>query len=273
MAVITPPKQTAKFSMASLATKGRGLPSRLIVHGTEGVGKTTIGAFAPKPVFVMTRGETGLETLMDAGQLPGIPHFPEAQSFQEVMAMLDAVLKDEHDYKTLVIDTMNGVERLCHEMVCEREYNGDWGKKGFTNFMCGFEVSLADIERFLMKLDAIREQRKMSIIGLCHTLVKSFKNPEGPDYDRYQAKMHDKTWNIIKAWADIVLFVNYDVTVDADAGSKKGKGYGGATRIMYTQRRASFDAKNRHGLPEEIEMGNSGREAWANFVNAMKKKG
>ena len=74
----------------------------------------------PAPIFVQSRGETGLETLIDSGQIQETPHFPECQDWNEYMGCLDAVLEDEHDRKTLVVDTLNGVERLMHEHVCAR---------------------------------------------------------------------------------------------------------------------------------------------------------
>jgi hypothetical protein len=60
-----PPIQ--RFSLADIKATGAGLPNRCILHGVEGVGKTSFGCCAPKPVFLMTRGETGLITLVDSG--------------------------------------------------------------------------------------------------------------------------------------------------------------------------------------------------------------
>lgn len=269
-------KPVKRMSMSDMRTTGRNLPTRLVMHGLEGCGKTSYAAFAPKPVFIMTAGETGLETLIDSGQLPEIPHFPEVQTWLDLLGILDAILEDEHDRQTLVIDTGNGAERLCHEEVCRRDYNGDWGKQGFTSYMQGYDVALADWRLFLAKLDRIREQRRMAIIVLCHTKITTFKNPTGADYDRYEPKMHAKTWGLTKEWADIILFADYETEIirgRRDNETAKGKAVGGSYRTMRTVRTATFDAKNRHGLPEEIEMGVSGKEAWNNFVNAMKKKG
>src|SRR5262245_55584679 len=56
-------------SLAQVTTATRKLPNRVILHGVEGWGKTSFAAQAPKPIFLMTRGEDGLETLIDSGQL------------------------------------------------------------------------------------------------------------------------------------------------------------------------------------------------------------
>lgn len=254
--------------MAEVKTKGQQLPSRMILHGVEGVGKTSFAAHAPAPIFGMARGETGLETLIDNKRLGDIPHFPEWMLFSDVIGSCESLLEQDHQYKTLVIDTLNGVERLCHEHVCQRDYNGDWGKSGFTSYMQGYDVACADWRAFLGLLDRLREEKRMAIIGLCHTKVTPFRNPEGADFDRFQPAVHAKTWELTHRWADTVLFANYYVATEKQDGRNKGKG--GQDRVLHTVRHAAYDAKNRAGLPEEIDMGTNGQEAWTNFINAVK---
>lgn len=253
-----------------MTAKGSGLPNRYILHGVEKIGKTSFGAFAPSPVFVETRGENGLETLIDAGRLPEIPHFPEVQTWGEFLGALDTLASEEHKYRTLVIDTINGAERLCHEEVCRRDFGNDFGEHGFTGYMRGYEIALADWRQMLSALDTLRETRRMSILCLCHTRVKTFKNPEGADYDRWAPDMHDKTWGLTHKWADAILFVNYETFVDEANAKKKGKATSSQERIMFTERHAAYDAGNRFGLPTEIVLGNSGQEAWNAFYSALK---
>lgn len=255
----------------SVKTKGSGLPSRVVLHGVEGIGKTSFAANAPKPFFLMAKGETGLETLIDSGRLGDIPHFPEINSFSDMLSAIEWLTTEEHDYKTAVIDTLNGTERLCHQHVCDRDYKGDWSGKGFASYMQGYDVSIGDWTLLLAALDKLRETRRMAIICLCHTDVKTFKNPTGADYDRYRPALHDKTWNVTHRWADHVLFANfYTEVVTEGMKATKGKAHGGNARVIYTTRTAAWDAKNRGGFPDEIEMGATGAEAFANFMQAVK---
>jgi hypothetical protein len=260
-----------RLSMADITGKGSGLPNRYILHAIEGWGKTSFGAQCPKPIFLQTGGETGLETLIDAGRLPEIPHAPAAQNWDEVLAVVEFLRTEDHGFKTLVIDTINGAEALMHRHVCDRDYKGEWNEHGFLSYNKGYEVSLKDWIGFLNALDGLRAERKMTIFALCHTKVKPFKNPEGPDFDRYQPDMHEKTWGLSHKWSDCVLFGNFEITVQTDKPeAKRGKGTGGNFRMLYTERHAAYDAKNRLGLPSEIEMGNSPQEAWAAFTAALK---
>jgi hypothetical protein len=256
-------------TLADVITAGSGRPSRGVIYGPEGGGKTSLGCMFPGPIGLMTRGETGLETLIDAGRVPETPHFPELSSFQAALDAIRLLTDQQHNYRTLVIDTINGVERLCHEHVCQREFGGRWGRDGFTSFNTGYEVALAYWRELLGALDRLREVRRMGIIALAHAKIAPFKNPEGADYDRFTPDLHPKTWGLTHKWADYVLFLNFETYVDGDR-SQRAKGKGGTRRVLHTERTAAFDAKNRHGLPERIDCGDSAAEAWANLAAAMK---
>lgn len=265
------PQTTKRPLISDITGKGSGLPNRYILHATEGWGKSSLGAHMPKPIFIQTGSETGLETLIDSNRIPDTAHFPAVQSWEDLLGAIETLTVDEHQFRTLVMDTLNGAEALCHQFICHRDFADEWGNKGFGSYNKGYEVSLPEWNNLLKALDRLRSERKMTIFLLCHTKVKPFKNPEGPDYDRYQPDVHEKTWGLSHKWADCVLFGNFEITVQVEkADSKKGKGAGGAYRLMFTERHAAYDAKNRLGLPSEIEMGNSAAEAFANFMTAVK---
>ena len=218
---------------------------------------------------MMSKGETGLTTLIDNKQIPNTPHFPEVMDWNDAMSQLEWLTTAQHDHKTLVMDTLNGFERLCHEFVCARDFGNQWGKNGFTSYMQGYEVALADWRIMLNALDRLRDAKGMSIICLCHTKVATFKNPEGADYDRYQPDMHAKTWSLTHKWADFVGFINFETFTEKDGARVKGKG--GQQRILYTERHAAYDAKNRLGLPAEIVLADSAEASWNTLYNAMRE--
>lgn len=261
------------FSLSDVSSKGITLPNRYALYAGQGFGKTSMLAYARSPIFLMSRGEDGLPTLINAGQVPETPHFPVCDTWSEAMSALDLLRTQEHPYKTLVIDTMNGMERMMHEHVCERDFGNDWGERGFGGFQRGYEVSLADWRLFLNKLDDLRF-KGMTIFFLGHAAIRSFRNPTGADYDRYVPEMNKNTWGLTKGWLDAVFFGNFEVLVKQAAKQqdvmKKGKASDVSARILYTNSdNPTFDAKNRMGLPAEIEMGDSAKDAWANFATAV----
>lgn len=262
-------------SLASIIKTGNGLPNRYVMHAVEGFGKTSFAAQCPKPIFIQSRGETGIQTLIDANRIKETPYFPEAQNWMQFLGCIETLIEEPHEYRTLAIDTLNGAERLCHEHVCMRDFSGDWSDKGFASYQKGPEVALSEWRLFLSLLDRLRTQKRMTIFILCHTKVAPFRNPLGADFDRYQPDVDKRTWSLTSKWCDAILFCNFDAAVSAirenkKTGEQKGKGSGGKIRMMYTEHDAAYDAKNRLGLAPEIDMGESAAEAFKNFMEAVK---
>lgn len=253
--------------LKELSKVAKPRPSGAVVYGPPGIGKSTLGASMPSPVFVIDDQEDGINTLKTAHLVPAdIPIFPAASNWLDVLGILDSLATEKHEYKTLVVDSLGGMERLCHAHVCRREFNGNWGDKGFASYQKGYEVSLSDWRDFLNALDRVRHNGT-AVLLLAHSVVKPFKNPEGEDYDRFVPDIHHKTWSVTHRWADMVLFCNYYVETTKEGGRTKGKG--GQERLIYTEYHAAYEAKNRHGLPTEISMGTNGDEAWGNLRAAL----
>ncbi len=263
-----------RYTLADIRSSGPRKPNAHFLYAVEGWGKTSLGAQTPAPIFIQSRGETGLETLIQNNLVKETPSFPECHSWTDILDAIDLLLAETHPYRTLVMDTVNGAERLCHEHVCTRDFGGDWGEHGFLSYGKGPEVSIAEWLMLLQKLDKLRNEKGMTIFLLGHAKVATFKNPQGADFDRYQAEMHKTTYAVTAKWADSILFGNFETVVkqgkkDATDLNKKGKAVD-VYRALFTQRMPAFDAKNRLGLPVEIEMGESAEEAWANLLGALK---
>ena len=267
------PRQMGKNapSLESVTKSTRKLPNRAILFAGEGWGKTSFAAQAPRAVFIMTRGEDGLLKLMENGIVPPTAHFPECvNDWLDLKTCLHELIVKPHDHRMLVIDTVNGADRLCHEHVCQKMYGGDWGEKGFMCFSKGYEVSMPDWLEFLQLLDRVRD-KGMSILLLSHASVERYPNPEGPDYDRFQPALNRKhTWSATAKWLDLILYGCLETFVEKENKiAAKGKATGGVTRLIKTEASAAYVAKNRHNLPAEIECGTSPQEAWNNFTAAF----
>ena len=239
-------------------------------YGPSGIGKTSFAANVPGVVFLVDEFEDGITTLKGAGLVPPVPVLPVPKSWADVLGILEQLATDQHDYKALAIDTLKGFEKLCHIDVCSREFAGEWGDKGFESYQKGYKVAIPIWAQFIRTLDRLRDERGMSIILMAHAQVSTFKNPEGADYDRYSPDIHKETWNFTERWAEMVLFANFLTVVDQKKNAIKGKAHGGRERFIYTEHHASYNAKNRHNLPAEISMGDSGSDAWTNLMDAIK---
>ena len=230
--------------LSDIVSTPRKLPSRIAIHAPEKWGKTSFAAQAPKPIFQCTRGEDGLNTLMNNGLLSQIPHFPTpAEDWQEIRMNVQRLIINEHSYQTFVLDTANGAERLDQEHVCRTEYDNDWGEKGFGGYSRGFKLTTKEWIEFIQLLEELRRKKQMAIILLFHTQVVKFANPEGADYDRYQPAVNAAIWGETHKWCDMILFGAFETFVQMQSKSApKGKGTGGQTRILHTERQPAFDA-------------------------------
>lgn len=218
-------------------------PLRVLLYGVEGVGKSTFGAGAPSPIFLGAEDGTGH---LD------VARFPKPEKFTDALEAVRVLERDPHDYKTLVIDSLDWLEPIIWEHVNRvagmEDIEAHGYGKGFTKALDRWRELLAALERL--------RTRGMNVVTLAHAVIKTFKNPAGEDYDRYTMKLNDKAGGLLKEWSDIVLFANFDAVV-LKKEARKGKDAG---RVVYTTRKPAYDAKNRHDLPEQVGL------SWAELV-------
>lgn len=227
------------------------------------MGKSTFGASFPNPVFLQASGETGLEALIRTGQLPEtLARFPEAQTWEELTSGVRTLTDEDTPYKTLVVDTLNGAEKLLHEHECATVYEGN--RRKFADYGAGERTSAPKMNAFLASLDTLRRDRKMTVVLLAHSRIKEVKNPEGDNYDHYEPDLTKEGSATVLRWSDALLFMNFFIVVKDD------KGRGGDQRVLHCERRAAYEAKNRLGLPATINLGATKEAAWAAFCEALK---
>ena len=100
-----------------------------------------------------------------------------------MLGWVDDLAKDPQGRRPLALDALGGIERLCHEHVCRRDFGGDWGEREFSSYQKGFDVAVADWLDLLSRLDGLRE-RGITILWLAHAKIQTFKNPLDVDFDR-----------------------------------------------------------------------------------------
>lgn len=219
----------------------------------------------------MARGETGYETLYGAGLVPDCLNV-DIDSWNELLAQIDALsLASECPIKWLFLDALGGFERLCHEHVCQAKFKGNWGQDGeggFVSYGKGPDIAVSEWLLLLQALDRIRTKHNVGIFILSHVTTKTFKNPDGADFDRYESECHQKTRGATHKWADAVLFYRYNVVV-TDEKKGKGKALGSGARIMHCVRSDAYDAKNRYGMPEIIIVPDNPQAAWNELEKAF----
>lgn len=219
---------------------------KTVIYGAEGIGKSTLASQFPNPLYIDTEGSTNH---MNVNRLKA------PQSFTELLSMIKWVA-NTRPCSTLVIDTVDWAEKLGEqEVLAERNLKG-MEDEGYGR---AYQYLHEKIGRLLDGLTEVIESG-INVVLLAHAKIVKFEDPgEMGAYDRWELKLRStgKTNNsaLVKEWADMVLFLNYKVISVKDGGdmSKTFKGQGGQ-RTMYTTHRPAWDAKNRHGLPDEVQM-------------------
>lgn len=217
-------------------------PPRITLYGVHGLGKSTFGSLAPSPVFLQT--EDGLDSL-------DVPAFPLAKTFGEVMNYLGELATEDHEFKTLVVDSIDWLEPLIWKQVCVEKSVATITDIGYGG---GYSAALDLWSQYIDAINYLRSEKNMMIIQLAHSHVKRYENPETDAYDRYEMKLHAKAAAKIQEHSDVVLFGNYYTAVktDKEGFTERKRAIGSGERILYTQERPAATAKNRYGLPAEI---------------------
>lgn len=249
----TPPLavQPSRMSLASVVKGKIAQPVRCVLYGVEGIGKSTFGANAPAPIFL--GAENGTAQL-------DVTRFPAPETWQEVLDAVRLLERETHPYRTLVVDTLDWAEPLLWAYVCKRDGKKDIEDYGFGK---GYNTALDEWRVFLAALERLCATKAVNIILVAHSIIRTFKNPEGEDYDRYEMKLNAKAAGLIREWSDAVLFANYETYANKDKKTSRVKGVDTGARLIYTNRRAAYDAKNRYSLPDSLPLD------WAEFAAAV----
>lgn len=242
------------ISLASLMTTTALKPPRIVLYGTAGVGKTTFATSASKPVVIQT--EEGLGGI-------DVPHFPLAKKFADVMEAFQSLYTEEHDFETLIVDSLDWLEPLVWAEACRRN---NWKSIEDPGYGKGYTAAAEIWREYLDAVNALRDDKGMAVIQIAHHDIKRFDSTETDPYDRFVIKLHKRAAELVQEHADMILFTNWRVaTVKTEAGfgQKVTRGQGRGERVLYTEERPAFVAKNRHGLPPELPLD------WNAFTAAM----
>ena len=220
-------------------------PRRVLLYGIHGVGKSTWASMAERPIFIQT--EDGLANI-DCDRLP------LAQRYSDVIAALGELYTEEHGYATVVIDTLDWLERLIWSDVCQKRNVETIEDIPYGR---GYVFALTNWREIIQGLDALRNERGMHVILIAHSQIERFANPETDAYDRYSPRLHKLASALIQEWCDEVLFATYKVhtkITSENFSRKRVQGVGTGERVIRTTERPAHVAKNRLNLPDEIPL-------------------
>lgn len=234
------------FDLNRLNKKSRHDPERVLIYGPPGTGKTTLATEWPNPVVFDI--ERGLPPGID------VANFQEFDSYETVMEGIYALYSQDHDFRTLVVDTLDRFEPMVWRAVCEAG-----GVASIEEFGGGYGKGHLEADRFwrdfLEGCNALRCDRNMAIVLVAHSIVTTLPSPTTESFPSYDIRLHKRALALVQDEVDAILFMNQDVSVKETKGGfnkKTARGIGGGNRWIYADGRPAFTAKNRYRLPDQF---------------------
>ena len=207
---------------------------KVVVYGPEGIGKSSFLAKFPGIIFDDTEGST---LHMDVARTP------KSSSWTMLLEHVRYFVKNPHKLNTFGLDTADWAEKLCAIELCAKA-NKD-GIEGF-GYGKGYTYLAEEFGKLLNLLEELVEAG-VNVVIAAHAFTRKFDQPdEMGSYDRWELKLTKYVGPLVREWADMVLFANYETYV-VKTDDKKNKAQGGK-RIMHTAHHPCWDAKNRHDL-------------------------
>lgn len=219
------------------------LPPRICVYGGHGIGKSTLASKFPKPIFIST--EDGLASL-------DVTSFPRAETIDDIESNIRTLIKEEHDFKTVVVDSIDWlVEPLITADVESKNEPKDlaYGKG---------QMMIAEAMREILGgLDVLRKKRDMNVVLIAHAAVVKYEDPRSEAYDRYQPKIPNRCNALLQEWVDVLAFAGFRVLIkkdDAGFGNKTNRGITTGERLLHLVENPAYVAKNRYACPDTVAM-------------------
>lgn len=232
------------ISLSSLKSSKNTNPPIVLLYGVDGVGKTSLAAEWPSPIYLPTEGERPPSDVEMA--------MPDTvESYNEMLDVFGELLTTQHDFKTVIVDSLDGFEPLVWQATAARLGVNSIEEPGYGK---GYVEADNEWRDFLGGASAL-SRSGINVVMLAHPEIVRFDSPVTDPYSRYTPKLHKRGNALVREQADIVAFMNYRVSLkEKEVAPKKTVAHaeGGKERQIHLNEGAGFLAKNRFSMPDNI---------------------
>lgn len=227
--------------------------------GEGGMGKSTLAAMFPKPVFIRT--EDGTASL--AGN-DDVMLFPLVSSSQEVLDQIEALATQDHDFKTVVLDSITQLATMIeHEIVAADPKAKSINQAG-GGYGAGYNTAAEKHRQVREWAGALAYERGMNVIFIGHADTETLDLPDFDPFARYTVRMHKKSLPHYTDNVDLVGLIRLKTYVRGDGDKKRAISTGDREVICFPQ--ASSVTKNRFNITDPLPFTFQGGNPFEAFV-------
>jgi hypothetical protein len=266
-------------------------PPIITLVGLAGTGKTTLAAMFPNPVFIQAEESGAVFDSWPEESKPDLfPLLPTAKGHPTKRGMLEVstreaikaqikhLIVDQHNYKTLIIDSASALHRMLEHELCVRD-KVDNVADACGGFHKGY-IALSDWHGEIMNGLNMLRNRGMAVIILAHTGIQRLKNrPDEDDYTVYSLDMNDKSVPVYVNFSDAVIYIAKSEFVKGKETNNKGVVTKWGKIVQTGERKlittgdgkiGFVHAKTRYNMPAEIPF-NQGENPLLQYISFFNK--
>jgi len=231
------------ISLNNLVRKRADKPPMIAIYGRGKMGKTTLASEFPDPIFLQTEDGSGALEIVSFSEGP-------ITQWSDVDAALQELATEDHEFRTLVVDSVTQLEPLIWAEACKRN---NWDSIEAPGYGKGYLAADEIWREFLNACTWLRDHKRMCIVLIGHEVVETFSDPEREDYNRYKMRLHKRAEALLRERVDIVGFLNMSVSLNkGKKGEDRAVATGSGQRQINLAPRPTFEAGNRYGMPDKI---------------------
>lgn len=254
------------MSILSTITKPAPRPPVITIAGDAGTGKSSLAASFPDPIFI--RAEDGVGRIEKG--LPTPDAFPVIQKADDLWDQLIALLKEDHGYSTLVIDSVTKLEEIFTRDILERDGRAKTLSTAFGGYGAGFQALGQMHARVRKAAGMLNEQKQMAVIFIAHADLETMRLPDSEDYQRYSLRLNKNSIAPYVDDVDVVGHVRLCAALRGDDGERK-KVISDGSREFLCHATAASVSKNGLGIEKALPF-NKGENPLAEALGISARK-
>lgn len=201
----------------------------MLLYGAPKIGKSTFCSRIDDALFIAT--EPGLNYLET--------YNVRVNSWIEFLEVMAALKREKHNFKVIIIDTIDRLCDFCDSYICEQAKAQTIGDVG--GYGKGYALFKTEMNRVFQKIYAM----DLGVVITSHTVLAEIPTPSGKQI-QYQPSVQKRIQDIIIPLVDIIGFAHSVVSLNKEGDCVE-------TRMLETSETASWVAGDRTGrLPSTM---------------------